>query len=422
LTSFVVGLATLSLVSFAARAESPLDGPDASSGNADAPRLKPGFTTLYRFQGGKDGYWPRGGVIVHDGAIYGTTLYDGLCSTCGIVYKLTDEKGSWKLSVPHYFNENAEDGIAPTAPLTISGNTIFATTSAGANFACGCGEVFQLALPTGYKIIKHLAARIGEEPIGGLLIGRDGTMYGTTSAGGAHDGGVVYKVEGGSYSVLYNLPGNPNNPASGPFGELIFGKDDAIYGTSYGNGKYDQGYVFRLTTGGSFKDLYDFQNNFQTPPKPDGAQPEGRLALGKDGTIYGTTTFGGSPSGYGTAWSIKAAAGGKWDYKQLYIFGSPGNLPHSGLVIAGNGVLYGTGAGGGAYQSGAIYSLTETTPGKWKYTLLHSFEDRAPGGDTPYADLFLQDGVLYGTTLTGGHVTNNGDCINGCGTVFQFVP
>jgi uncharacterized repeat protein (TIGR03803 family) len=249
----------------------------------------------------------------------------------------------------------------------------------------------------------------------------DGTMYGTTSAGGKHDGGVVYKVTGGSYSVLYDLPGNPNNPASGPFGELMFGTDGAIYGTSYGNGKYNQGYVFRLTTGGSFENLYNFLGVNQPGNSHDGAQPEGRLALGKDGTIYGTTTFGGSPSGYGTAWSIKAAAGGKWDYKQLYIFGSPGNLPHSGLVIGPSGVLRGVGAGGGQYQSGVIYSLTESKSGKWEYTLLHSFKDRDPGGDTPYATLFFQDGVLYGTTLTGGHVTDNGDCINGCGTVFQFV-
>ena len=157
---------------------------------------------------------------------------------------------------------------------------------------------------------------------------------------------------------------------------------------------------------------------------PDGAQPQGRLALGKDGTIYGTTAFGGDPTGYGTAWSLTPKSGGKWTYAQLYRFGRapiPGgpNLPHSGLVIDLAGNLYGTGAGGGAYGSGTLYRLSPPKSGKiWNVTVLHSFKGFDPGGDTPFADIELSGGVLYGSSLTGGII--GGNCTTGCGTVFDY--
>jgi hypothetical protein len=96
--------------------------------------------------------------------------------------------------------------------------------------------------------------------------------------------------------------------------------------------------------------LYDFLGTIQPGNSTDGADPEGRLAQGADGAIYGTTTFGGTPSGYGTAWSLKLT-NGKWVYKRLRRFAADShfndaNTPHAGLVIDTNSVLYGAGAGG----------------------------------------------------------------------------
>ena len=203
----------------------------------------------------------------------------------------------------------------------------------------------------------------GTTPIGGLLIDTDGTMYGTTSSGGtgavgvhnSNGAGVIYKIStsGGGFTKLHDFDGDLNG---GPQGEMIFGADGAIYGTTYGGGQYNEGVIFRMTKAGGYQVIYNFMGVNQPGGSTDGAQPEGRLALGPDGTIYGTTSFGGTPSGYGTAWSIKLV-NGTWVYKQLYRFGSPGNLPHSGLIMGSDGTLYGTGAGGGAYQSGVIYRL-----------------------------------------------------------------
>jgi uncharacterized repeat protein (TIGR03803 family) len=401
-----------------------------------AARIEPAvsvLTTLYRFPGGANGYSPRGGVAMDPaGDIYGTTQYDGFCSTCGLIYKLIHPaagKTVWTYKVLHRFSLNPtggfnEDGIHPTAPLTYFKGAFYGTASAGGDTACGCGIVFKIT-PNGVFTRLHtfdpISGKNGTTPIGGLLIDSNGIMYGTTEGGGVHHSGIIYKlsVNGGGFTILHHFAGNYT---SGPQGEMIFGRDGAIYGTTYGGGRFNQGAVFRITKAGVYQDIYDFKGVNQPGGSHDGANPEGRLALGADGTIYGTTSFGGSPSGYGTAWSLKKI-GTKWIYTQLYIFGSPGNLPHSGLVKAPGG-YYGTGAGGGKYQEGVIYKLVPpVAPSKkWTYVLLHSFNGRNVNGNIPYGVLLYAKSMFYGMNLLGGHVTSSGECNSGCGTVFQFKP
>jgi hypothetical protein len=87
------------------------------------------------------------------------------------------------------------------------------------------------------------------------------------------------------------------------------------------------------------------------------------------------------------------------------------------------GALYGTGAGGGHFQSGAIYKLTppRTVGGAWGYLTLHSFVGRNANGETPFADATISKGFLYGSNLAGGRITSGfgTPCPSGCGTVFR---
>jgi len=392
----------------------------------DVVEVTAAFSTLYKFTAQQ--WWPRGGLVMDSaGNLYGTTRYGGSCSTCGVVYKLAKPAPGgtrWTFSVLHQFKLGTE-GIAPTAPLAIKGKTLYGTTSAGGLQTCGCGEVFKLTESGGkwtYQMLHRFKRSDGASPIGGVLVAADGTLYGTTSDGGSKGAGVVYRITaGGSFKVVHNFVGNGG---TGPQGELLFGKDGAIYGTTYGAGKYNQGVVFRVTPAGVYKVLYDFLGVNQPGGSHDGAQPEGRLALAGNGTIYGTTSFGGTPLGYGTAWSLKppATSGGAWTYQQIHIFGKTPdqpNLPHSGLVIDGAGNLFGAGAGGGTWGSGTLFKLTRPSSGTdWNATVLHSFQSMKPGGDVPYATLLFRNGYLYGTTLTGG--TKTGSCTTGCGTVFAY--
>jgi len=426
-------IASFARVLLVAGALTALTGAPALAQDAtdDVPASSPVFSTIYKFQGGARARWPRGGVAVAaDGTIYGTTLYGGDCETCGVIYKLAPPakgKTAWAYTILHKF-VLAKNGIAPTGPLTLFNGSLYGAASAGGNPSCGCGVVFKITPSGSYTVLHTFSpSKIGSTPISGLLIDSGGTIYGNTDSGGKHGAGIIYKLStaGGGFTVLHDFAGDFNG---GPQGEMIFGEDGAIYGTQFGGGKYNQGVIFRITKAGAYTVLYDFKGVNQPGNSTDGADPEGRLTLGSDGTIYGTTTFGGTPSGYGTAWSIKKA-GSKWDYKQLYIFAGNGhpldaNLPHSGLVAGPAGSLYGTGAGGGKFQEGAIYQLTPpaTAGQKWGYKTLHSFNGRDPHGDTPYPDIVVHKGTIYGGTLSGGYITNSGDCINGCGTIFSYQP
>jgi len=62
-----------------------------------------------------------------------------------------------------------------------------------------------------------------------------------------------------------------------------------MYGITTQGGAYNQGTVFKLTTGGALTTLYSFcaQNGC-----PDGAQPYGTLIQMGDGDLYGTTYYG----------------------------------------------------------------------------------------------------------------------------------
>lgn len=414
---------------------------DTVAGATDAATALPVFETLYRFPGGKNSRWPRGGVVLDSaGNVYGTTLYPSSCMqgliVCGIVYKLAPPHGTvktWTFKILHEFGHTLQDGIGPTGPLTLVGTTLFGTTSAGADPNCGCGEVFSISTTgAGYKKLYVFRTGVPYNPVNGstpitgvLVVGT--SIYGTTSAGGKNGAGVIYtlKTNDTGFRVLHHFSGPANG---GSQGELLLGKDNYLYGTQFGGGTYKEGTVFRIArTGAGFQVLYNFKGVNRPGNSTDGAQPEGRLVQLADGTIYGTTAFGGTPGGYGTAWSLKLTAG-KWVYKQIRRFTSTNttredaNLPHSGLVQYG-GALYGTGAGGGHFQSGAIYKLTppRTAGGPWGYVTLRSFVGRNSNGDTPFADVTINKGYLYGSNLTGGRFTSgfNTPCPSGCGTVFR---
>jgi uncharacterized repeat protein (TIGR03803 family) len=161
---------------------------------------------------------------------------------------------------------------------------------------------------------------------------------------------------------------------------------------------------------------------------PDGAGPNSGLLLSASGTLYGTTSSGGSgcSAGCGTVFELIPPAKGKsaWTETILYDFtgGADGAHPVALLVADSAGNLYGTTstAGEAGCGCGTVFELTRPAAGAtaWSLTVLHSFLG-APDGATPAAGLaFDKSGNLYGTTETGGAY---GDTEFGNGTVFKLT-
>jgi uncharacterized repeat protein (TIGR03803 family) len=139
------------------------------------------------------------------------------------------------------------------------------------------------------------------------------------------------------------------------------------------------------------------------------------FSQGRNGGIYGTTSFGGA-NGAGTVFKI--APGGR--LTTLHSFaGADGASVNAGLVLARDGNFYGTTGAGGAHLNGTVFKITPSG----NLSTLHSFVGFPTDGSQSFARLLQAlDGNLYGTTAFGG--ANNSDlCFGmGCGTIFKITP
>jgi hypothetical protein len=183
------------------------------------------------------------------------------------------------------------------------------------------------------------------------------------------------------------------------------------------------------TQGGAWTEttLYRF-----TGQGGDGAYPRGVISV--DGQIFGVTDGGGStacPNGCGTVFQLTppATPGGTWTQTQLLVFKADDNgyFPAGALAHAGAKILFGTTAnaandtvhpnGATTPVGGTVFRLTAPASGNgpWTQTVLHHFDAASLDGDTPYGGLTLaRNGVIYGTTFTGGRCNQ--------GTVFSLTP
>jgi uncharacterized repeat protein (TIGR03803 family) len=147
---------------------------------------------LYTFTGrnhGKYGTHPEALLNV-GGELYGTTSAGG----CGGVYGINP--GTGKFALLHRFAEGT-DGCRSTAALINLGGALFGTTSAGGGLGggLGAGTVFNVNPSTGAEaVVYSFAANPDGSGPGAALLNVDGTLYGTTYAGGTTGNGTVFSI------------------------------------------------------------------------------------------------------------------------------------------------------------------------------------------------------------------------------------
>jgi len=253
----------------------------------------------------------------------------------------------------------------------------------------------------------------GSEPWGGLVQGRDGSFYGTTSFGGAYGFGTVFRMTPtGTLTTLHSF--GPDSDGAVPQAGLTLGTDGLLYGTTRDAPPY-RGTVFKITTNGVLTTLVRFNGN-------DGASPwNGALAQGSDGSFFGMTAQGGNtntyPFGYGTVFMITQNG----LFTTLHFFDyTTGGIPYGGLVQGVDGNFYGTTSSGGRLFGGTVFKLTPTG----LHTELASFSYRGTNGLDPFSALLQgRDGDFYGTTTQGGASYGDPTSVNGegFGTVFKIT-
>jgi uncharacterized repeat protein (TIGR03803 family) len=335
-------------------------------------------------------------LINVDGTLYGTTTYGGTSKNDGTVYSITPSGGE---TVLHRFGGGA-DGAGPLGALTDVNGTLYGTTQSGGGVGCGsygCGTVFSITA-SGKETVLHSfggsGSGDGADPFAGL-VNVNSTLYGTTYDGnGSGVYGTVFAVTlSGKETILHGFTGSPSDGAE-PWAGLV-SINGTLYGTTSVGGANSRrsstqgwGTVFSITPSGGETVIHNFNGT-------DGGEPRASL-LNVNGTIYGTT-YAGGVSGRGTVFSLTSSGG----ETVIHSFGASGDgwLPQADLINV-NGTLYGTTTYGGVHckTCGTVYSITPSGA----ETVLHTFQRGRRSYRGPVAGLLNVNGTLYGTTHGGG--------------------
>ena len=208
------------------------------------------------------------------------------------------------------------DGAHPRVGLVESAGYFYGTTNAGG--ANGRGTIFRLRFDGSEFSVLHVFTaptvpsgstvavnEDGAQPEAGLTDGGDGLLYGTTTVGGANGQGVLYSITADG-SVRTTLHDFATAEGSGPVGTLLLGRDGRLYGTASAGGTTSSGEASNLGTvysiardGTGFTKLYSFET-------ATGANPSGRLVQLNATEFFGTTTNGGR-CGNGTVFRLSLA-------------------------------------------------------------------------------------------------------------------
>ena len=338
------------------------------------------LTTIYQLTGGADGLFPTGVIMDRAGNLYGTAVRDGIgtgpCEQfggCGTVFRLSYH-GSWTFSLLYSFTGGG-DGVYPTPPTFGPDGSLYGSTSFGGAGPCGydwgCGIIYRLQPPATF-------CRSTSCPWTETILHR-------------------FRATDGS---------NPNPP--------VFDGAGNIYGTSgrggilQGCGGLGCGNIFQLVhSGGNWTEnvLYEFSGG------NDGALPPGGVVLDRAGNLYGLTSYS-EPYQCGTAFEL-TNSGQSWTLTTLYAFDpqiGDGCQPSAAPIFDTSGNLYGASLGN-SLGAGAVFQLVPGQ-GSWTENVLHLFPADAQSADSPL--ILDSQGNLYGTTYTAGEY--------GCGSVYKLTP
>lgn len=349
----------------------------------------PEYIDLYDFNA-PTGALPLGGVIQVSGLLYGMTTNGGANGT-GVIYSYNISTNIF--TVLHDFANATGESSGGNLLLASNGLLYGLTLSGGAN---NDGVLFSYNISTGiYTNLFDFGGGAGTavQPQS-TLIEVSGILYGTTAAGGANNTGTIFSYNIGTttFTILHDFA------ITGGIGNELTNVGGVLYGTSFNGGATSEGELFSYDIASTtFTTIHDFTNATGSDPNTGVVHISGKL--------YGVTSAGGA-SNFGVLYEYDIIG---LTYTVLHEFAGigDGNLPSSSLLNINN-VLYGVCLSGGLNNEGTIFSYNIGTA---TFSKLHDFTVLT--GSLPACKLLLaNNGIIYGTTGAGG--------ANGDGVLFSF--
>lgn len=266
-----------------------------ASGDGVVFKLAPSGQTwtesvIHSFTGQPDAANPINGLIFDkSGNLYGVAFAGGSQNN-GAIFELSPSGSNW--------TEQIIDNVATTyAGLTIIPQGYLVGASTSSIFALvpnGSGGWYQANI---FTFNPADAATQGSDPNGTPWVDSSLNVYGTTTSGGKNNGGTVFKLtpnSNGVYkeSLLYSFGAIGSAPYAGP----IMDSNGNIYGTTTAGGKNDAGIVYELAAPQGTKGYTE--RTIQNFIGENGAVPYDSLILDSNDYLYGTT-YGGGADGNG---------------------------------------------------------------------------------------------------------------------------
>jgi len=211
---------------------------------------------LHGFCRARDGTTPGYGALSMDGSgnLYGTTTGGG-AGDYGVAFALMPSGGGWKFVKLHEFDESEGGdllgGLVRDAAGNLYGSEYRGPEGFGSIFELTPNKDGGWAAQS----LAVFGGTNGVGPWQSPVFGADGNLFGTTQRGGTTrycgDCGVLYELSpngGGAWreTVLYDF-GSEKNFTDGatPIGGLVLGGDGSFYGTTYQGGAGGFGVVYR---------------------------------------------------------------------------------------------------------------------------------------------------------------------------------
>ncbi len=301
------------------------------------------------------------------------------------------------------------------------------------------GVVFSLAPDAGktdwtYSVLYNFCSRAhcrdGEIPVGTLVLGPDGSLYGVTEFGGDGEGVIFELTPNAKHTkwketVLHRFCKRTNckdgnSPRAGltylgAASGVPYDGVSPLYGTTYQGGKSGEGAVYELSFAdgvASYNLIYDFCRRENCL---DGEGPVSPVVEDASGNLYGNTSTGGTSRNNGLVFKLTPQGDGTWHEKVLHDFCGEANCtdgasPQSGMIVDGSGNLFGTTVAGGTPGKGILFKLQPNS----HYTVQYEFCSQADcaDGNGPRGTLLLgADGALTGIAAGGG---------KGGGVIYRF--
>jgi uncharacterized repeat protein (TIGR03803 family) len=338
--------------------------------------------TIVQFKCDTSGCAPNSGLIQGpDFFFYGTTSEGGASGDEGIAFKM-DRHGALTLLPGPFGTILASDGF------------FYGVSERTDDYPAGM--VFRMDI-NGAVDVVYAFDGVTARGAGPILEADDGWLYGLAAVPDSDLLRLFRLSTSGEFRLLRSLPSSITGVRT-----LIQGRDQFLYGTTYGGCATGAGCVFRTHLKGQTRVLV----SLESAPGAGSSSGYGDLMKASDGYFYGTTIEGGA---YGLGKIYRMTRNGKVTI--LHSFnGADGRNPYSTPIVGTDGYFYGTTGFGGWYDAGTIYRMDHFGV----ITVLHSFGDSEDAGRYPIAPVVLgDDGALYGVTVDGG--------VNGQGTAFRFT-